>query len=295
MDKLKLAIIQHKAQPNEINTNLDLGLKYINEAKKMGADLVLFPEMWSNAYAPPFEGAFDNPTDINFEEERHRWLKAAVDEESYYILDFKELCKNLKIGAVITYLSKGEKAPQNTALVIDKEGNSIMKYSKVHTCDFSLERLLESGTEFKVCDFYGIKLGVMICYDREFPESARVLMLKGAEIILVPNACDMNPARINQLSTRAFENMVAIAMSNYPRIGWGRSSAFNPIVFDENGYVDNKIFMADDKNEGIFIVEFDMGSIREYRKNETWGNAYRKVNSYCSLLDKEVKEPFIRN
>lgn len=63
----------------------------------------------------------------------------------------------------------------------------------------------------------------MICYDREFPESARILMLKGAEIILVPNACDMKPGRINQLSTRAFENMVGLAMTNYSDKKWGNS------------------------------------------------------------------------
>ena len=47
-----------------------------------------------------------------------------------------------------------------------------VKYSKVHTCDFADERNVESGKEFKVCDFEGIKLGIMICYDREYPENA---------------------------------------------------------------------------------------------------------------------------
>ena len=46
-----------------------------------------------------------------------------------------------------------------------------MKYSKVHTCDFADEKCLESGNEFKVCDFHGIKIGVMICYDREYSKS----------------------------------------------------------------------------------------------------------------------------
>ena len=71
-----------------------------------------------------------------------------------------------------------------------------MKYSKVHTCDFADERDVESGKEFKVCDFEGIQLGIMICYDREYPESARILMLKGAEVILVPNDCGSMQARI---------------------------------------------------------------------------------------------------
>lgn len=60
----------------------------------------------------------------------------------------------------------------------------------------------------------------MICYDREFPESARVLMLKGAELILVPNACPIDPARFHQLAARAYENMTGVAMANYrPQAG----------------------------------------------------------------------------
>ena len=63
----------------------------------------------------------------------------------------------------------------------------IFEDAKVHNCDFADERNVESGKEFKVCDFEGIQLDTMICYDREYPESARILMLKGAGVILIPN------------------------------------------------------------------------------------------------------------
>lgn len=70
-----------------------------------------------------------------------------------------------------------------------------LHYSKVHTCDFDLEKVLSSGDDFYVTDLDigkgTVKIGSMICFDREFPESARILMLKGAEIILAPNACPM--------------------------------------------------------------------------------------------------------
>lgn len=295
MKSFKVGLVQEKAFANNIDMNLKIGLEYVKKGKELGVDIVLFPEMWSNGYNPPYEDAFDNPFDERYEEERKKWLEEAIDEESNYVKSFREVAKELKIGVVITYLSKGEKAPQNTALVIDKTGEILMKYSKVHTCDFSLEALLQGGEEFNVCDFNGVKLGVMICYDREFPESARILMLKGAEIILVPNACDMNPARLNQLSTRAFENMVGVAMANYPGEKWGYSCAYSPIVFDENGnYIDNNIVKANSLEEGIIVAEFDLDDIRDYRKSETWGNAYRKVKAYGKLIDKEVEEPFIR-
>lgn len=295
MRNFKIGLVQEKAVANDIDMNLKLGLKYVKKGKELGVDIVLFPEMWSNGYNPPYEDAFNNPFDESYEKERKKWLEEAIDEESNYVKSFREIAKELQIGVVITYLSKGKKAPQNTALVIDKTGEILMKYSKVHTCDFSLEALFQGGEEFKVCDFNGVKVGIMICYDREFPESARILMLKGAEIILVPNACDMNPARINQLSTRAFENMVGVAMANYPGEKWGNSCAYSPIVFDESGnYIDNNIVKANSIDEGIIVAEFDLDKIRDYRRNETWGNAYRKVKAYDKLIDNEVEEPFIR-
>lgn len=295
MYRLKIAMVQQKAIPNDTNANLQLALQYVDNACRMGADLVLFPEMWSNAYTPPFEGAFDNPLHSDFGKERDIWLQNAVAADSEYVMALRTVARELHIGICATYLSKTTSKPQNTAIIIDRNGDVILDYAKVHTCDFSLEKLLQSGTEFKVCKFDAVQIGVMTCYDREFPESARVLMLKGAEIILVPNACDMDPARINQLSTRAFENMVGIAMANYPAINWGCSCAFSPITFDENGnYLDNTIVKASDISQQILIAEFDLDQIRDYRKSETWGNAYRKPQAYADLLSCEVNEPFIR-
>lgn len=295
MHRLKIAMVQQKAEPNDTNANLQLALQYVDKAYRMGADLVLFPEMWSNAYAPPFDGAFDNPLHSGFDKERDIWLQNAITIDSEYVMALRNIAKELHIGICATYLSKTISKPQNTAVIIDRNGDIILDYAKVHTCDFSLEKLLQCGNKFKVCQFDGVQIGVMICYDREFPESARVLMLKGVEIILVPNACDMNPARINQLSTRAFENMVGIAMANYPATNWGNSCAFSPIIFDKNGnYLDNTIIKATDTAQQILIAEFDLDNIRAYRKSETWGNAYRKPQAYADLLSYEVNEPFIR-
>lgn len=296
MSAMKIALVQKRAVPNHPKRNSELAVRYIGEASCLGADLVLFPEMWSNGYAPPFDGAFDDPTDPAFEKERKEWLENAVTIESGYVTAVKDAAAKYKIGVCATFLSKTEGKFQNTAIVIDRSGKILLNYAKVHTCDFSLEKLLQHGSEFRVCDFEGVQIGVMICYDREFPESARVLMLKGAEIILVPNACDMNPLRLNQLSTRAFENMVGVAMANYPGKGWGGSRAFSPVVFDKNGNcLDNVIIKANDVLEDILIAEFDMDRMRAYRERETWGNAYRKPEAYTDLVRFEVKAPFIRD
>ena len=96
----------------------------------------------------------------------------------------------------------------------------ILHYSKVHICAFDDEKVLSAGEDFNVGELdFGrgtVKIGSMICFDREFPESARILMLKGAELILAPNACPMEINRLSALRTRAYENMVAVATCNYP-------------------------------------------------------------------------------
>ena len=156
--------------------------------------------------------------------------------------------------------------------------------------------LVEAGNEFMVCSFDGIKIGVMICYDREYPESARMLMLKGAEIILVPNDCGSMRPRIQALSTRAYENMVGIAMANANGENAGCSCAYSPICWDKNGIcLDNTITLADEMTEGLLYADFDMDAIRDYRSREMMGNTFRKVVAYKELLDATISEPFIRD
>lgn len=160
-----------------------------------------------------------------------------------------------------------------------------------------MEAYTEPGTKFKTCELdYArgkVKLGTMICFDRDFPESARVLMLQGSEIILVPNACHMSKIRLEQLKVRAYENMVGIVTVNYANHG-GKSSAYSPIVRNINKHeLDSELLVMNDK-ENIKIVQFNMSEIREYRSRETLGDAYRKPNAYKLLITNTVRKPFIR-
>lgn len=273
----RVAIVQNKHIKSDCKTNTKSGLDYLEAAKSKGADIVLFPECFITGYHFPISN------------------EDALADDSQYIQEFCDNAKKLKIGAVVTSFTKGEMKPRNSAFVVDKQGRILMKYSKVHTCDFADESMLEGGDEFSVCDFDGVKIGIMICYDREYPESARVLMLKGAELILVPNDCEGMKPRLQALSTRAYENMVGVAMANPAGEKAGNSCAFSPIVWDRLGNcVDNIIVMADELTEDILMAEFDMAKIREYRNNEMMGNTFRKVKAYGELQNSEIKEPFIR-
>ena len=281
--KLKVAMVQYDANEPNIDFNTKVAMKYIKEAKKSGAGFVLFPECFLTAYCCPdiVEGLLPLG-ELENDSEFIGWCNSAVTEEEEHVLQIRKLAKELQIGVVITAFTKGEKYPQNTAFIIDRNGDIILKYSKVHTCDFDWERYLESGQEFKVCKFDGVNIGVMICYDREYPESARELMLQGAEIIFNPNCCGGMEPRLKELSVRAMENMVGVAMANPPAPGMGRSAAFNPMVWGENGEVlDNTIIVAEEFFEGIVYAEFDIDVIRKYRENEDLGK-FRKPRAYKS-------------
>ena len=296
MKTLTVATVQYNCTLPDQKLNTEIGLRYVREAKTLGADIVLFPECWITAYAFPDIAETKLPqTEIENHPDFKSWYDAALDENSEPIKLFQDIAKELSIGIVITGFTKGVKRPQNSAFVIDRNGAILLKYSKVHTCDFGTERMLESGTEFKVCDFDGVKIGIMICYDREYPESARILMLKGAEIILVPNDCGTMKPRLQVLSTRTYENMVGIAMANPPGENAGCSCAFSPVHWDHNGKsVDNTIMIADEMTEGIFLATFDLDELRSYRSKEMMGNTFRKVHAYKELLSDKVEEPFIR-
>lgn len=289
MNLLKIALLQI-APCNTINKNIDKGIEYCRKAKEMGADIALFPEMWSNGY-----NIYNRPID--------EWKAEAVSIDSVFVNSFGSTAKELNMAIGVTLLEKYKKAPRNTFVLFDRFGERKLVYAKVHTCDFDVERNLTAGDDFYVTALNtacgDINVGAMICYDREFPESARILMLKGAELILVPNACPMEINRLSQLRGRAYENMLAIATCNYPEIVPdcnGGSSVFDGVVYlpEMDGSRDTCILQADGK-EGIYIAELDLEQLRHYRENEVHGNAYRHPKKYGLLVDTKIDKPFVRN
>lgn len=271
-----------------LEENLEKGVEYCRRAKAAGADIALFPEMWSCGYS--------------ISEDIHTLRETAVAADGEFVASFGSLAAELNMAIGITFLESYEPLPKNTICLFDRFGKMQLKYSKVHTCDFGDECRLTAGDDFYVAHLDtvngSVKVGAMICYDREFPESARILMLKGAEIILVPNACPMEINRLSQLRARAYENMVGIATANYPKGKPdcnGHSSAFDGIAYrpDEEGSRDMLVIEAGEA-EGIYMADFPVDELREYRKSEVHGNAYRKPWIYYPLVSEEIKGPFIR-
>ncbi len=289
MSSLQVALLQLAASEDNMEANIAKGEAFCRQARRLGADVALFPEMWNIGYE------FFDPYQP---EQRDAWYAKAIYPGHPYIQHFQQLARNLYMVIGLTYLEQWQGAPRNTISLIDRNGNLALTYAKVHTCDFDREADLTAGDQFPVCDLDtaagSVRTGAMICFDREFPESARALMLGGAEIILIPNACEMETNRISQLRTRAFENMTGVALANYSRPQQnGHSLAFDGMAFDETGSRDMLLIEAGE-HEGIYLARFDLDQLRAYRAAEVWGNAFRKPQTYAALTSMQVDEPFSR-
>lgn len=290
--ELNIALLQMTGCGLNRDASRDKGELFCRRAQTMGADIALFPEMWSVGMT------FYDPKHAN---DRDLWQAQAIGRDDLFIQHFRSLAKELNMAIALSYLEKGEGAPHNSVSLIDRGGEIVLTYAKVHTCEFDVESALAPGDGFPVGEVETlagkVKIGFMICYDREFPESARMLMLQGAEIILTPNACTLDDHRIGQFKARAFENMVGVAMTNYaaPQNN-GHSVAFDAVVYPiPDGESRDTTIVQAGEEEGVYVAAFDLDSIRSYRERETWGNAYRRPRLYDLLTNEMVDPPFVRS
>jgi N-carbamoylputrescine amidase len=300
---LTVALLQLLSHGKDQEANLAKGDAACRQARERGADIALFPELWNIGYTD-FPGCPQDFDQLGAEspeqlEARARWQAQAIDRDGPFVQHFRRLARDLEMAIALTYLERWPGAPRNSVSLIDRRGEIVLTYAKVHTCDFSLEAACTPGAGFFVAPLdtpHGpVQAGAMICYDREFPESARILMLQGAELVLTPNSCPLEANRLGQFRARAFENMLGVAMANYPAPQQnGHSVAFDGRAFEPNGRSRETLVVEAGELEGIYLAGFDLAALRAYRQRETWGNAFRRPHRYGLLTASEVAAPFVR-
>jgi predicted amidohydrolase len=250
---LRIALLQLTAARRDLAANLAKGERALRDAAAAGADLALFPELWSIGFGP-FE-----PAD-------------ALPRESPAVQGFGRLARELRMAIGLTYLEATAAGPRNALALFDRSGAEVLRFAKVHLCPWDPpDTDCTPGDGFPVCTLDTaagpVRTGAMICFDREFPESAKLLALEGAELALVPNACTLElrddplgALRLEQLRARAWENLFAVALANYaaPQQD-GRSVAYYP---------DGGTACLADEREQIVHVDLDLERVRAYRKRE---------------------------
>jgi N-carbamoylputrescine amidase len=276
---LRVALLQLAGCGLDLEASLAKGEDACRRAAAAGADLALFPECWSTGYL-----AFDAADRAR----RAAWLASALASDAPYVLRFAALARELGLAIGVTYLERTAGAPRNALALFDRTGARVLDYAKAHLCPWGPpDTECSPGNAFPVATLAtraagGVAVGAMICFDREFPETARLLMLGGAELVLVPNACELGASapvvgdlRLAQLRARAFENLVAIATANYAAPEQdGHSCVYLP-----NGAP----AVLAGASEEIVLADLDLAALRAFRRAEAGRNAARRPSLYSPI------------
>jgi predicted amidohydrolase len=255
---MKLAMAQLKNE-GSIEQNLSRSIKAIQDAAENGADLILFPEVHLTDFFPQYPGR------------EVRKYGTLIDSD--IVVAFKDACAKSKIAAVPNIYLKENGKFYDASIFIDKTGEIIGIQKMVHVAQaekfYEQDYYEPSDTGFLVFDTELGKIGIVVCFDRHYPESIRTESLMGAELILIPTVnTKSEPLEMFEWEVRvqAFQNSVAIAMCN--RVGTEDDMIFagESIVVDANG---NVIVKADD-TEGLVFAEIDLSTVGKVRSEKPY-------------------------
>lgn len=249
--QFKIALVQYQSVLGDLQKNVDRAVEMVREAAAKGAKIVCFPEMFNTGYNFQLIGdGFHNCGETIDGHTITRLQKVAKECACYVI-------------APITLEKKVKGVFYNAAVVIDDEGVVLGDYSKHHL--WAAERYyFHAGEDIPVFDTKYGKIGVMICYDAGFPETARVLTLKGAELIFMPSAWriqDWDMWNLN-IPQRALENTLYVAGVN--RFGHEDDLYMfgNSKVADWRGRI---IAESKEEKEEIVYAEIDLDQLTKAR------------------------------
>lgn len=214
-------------------------------------DLAVLPELWPVGY-------------FRF----HRYEQDAESLGGNTVTTIREVAarRNMFIlgGSFVERAEEGKL--QNTAFLVDPDGNVAMTYRKMHVFGYHSREaaLLTAGDSVSVAKTPFVNVGATTCYDLRFPELYRELVDGGAEIVLVSSAWPK--ARLEHWSVlnraRAIENQAYVVACNMAGIDDGTSLAGSSMVVDPWG----EIVARADKEEKVLFAELDMKRLRDLRE-----------------------------
>ena len=264
---MKIALVQPKLVDN-MAENLANALCSMETAASKGASVVCFPEIQLTPFFPQYSSL-----DVS---------GYAIDIDHELIKQLREKCRELKIVGFPNIYLQEDANRFDASPVIDSDGSLLGISKMVHIaqvpCFYEQDYYTPSDSGFQVFDTSVGKIGVVICFDRHYPESSRTCVLKGAQLIIIPTAnTKVEPLEMFEWELRvpAMQNGVFLAMCN--RVGLEGEMDFcgESIVVDPNGDV---IAKADD-TEQILYAELDFSMIDAARKARPF-LALRRPESY---------------
>ncbi len=262
---ITLSIYQGSSKLGDKESNVSKMKGLMADAKAKGADVLVFPELFSTGYTLP-----------------HDLMKQLAEKRFGFL--FKELSEHAlstSIAVLYGYPELGEDGQlYNSAQFIDKEGKSLANYRKTHLWidDTKTEAVFTPGDSVATFSYCGFKIGLLICYDVEFSEMVRILGMKGVELVLAPVAVANNTAfsDTRQLTDylipgHAVENRVHIAYVNF----CGRPFFGNSKVFDSTGA---KVLDLGEDDEGVFSVVLERNKKNSNHLRDRRPELYKRLD-----------------
>lgn len=230
--------------------------KFARLAAAQGAQFVVTPEGF-------LEGYVGNEK-ANKDLTRERYFDVGEPVNGPYYRKAQALAAELNIYLALGFAERRGEEMFNSMAVFGPDGKLVTKYSKMHTADD--EPFNAKGSELTVAETPLARFGTLICYDRQLPETARVLAIKGAQMILVPAWGSKGETNEIMMRTRAYENSVWVAFVHPERV----------MVIDPGGKI-----VAQDTGSGDEVVTT---TIRLDRRIGSGPIRHRRPEVYRDIL-----------
>jgi len=252
-DKLKLALVQMNSGSWNAHENVDKAVGYVDQAAKDGSELITVPEFFNHPYV--------------FQYRDYKYLDYAEKADGYAISTMRQRAKAHGVHIVATILEEeGPGVYYDASFVIDPNGEVLGKYRKVHPAAVrSLEKIyFRPGNRYPIFDIRGWKVGINICYDHFFPETARATAVAGAELILGPFAAPAQYIWEHLMRVRAWENGVYLAPCN--KVGPEGDWVFHgtSMVVAPTGEI---VVQAGSEEDEIIHTELDRSVVYQTRRS----------------------------
>ncbi len=250
--------------------NLDRAEALVREAAGKGANIILLQELFATPYFCP-------------DQDSKYFALAEVGEGGPVVSRFADLAKELGVVLPISFYERANNAYFNSIAIADADGAVLGVYRKSHIPQgpgYEEKFFFSPGdTGFKAWDTAFGRIGVAICWDQWFPECARSMALKGAEILFYPTAigCEPHKPEINSkdhwqraMQGHAATNMVGLVASN--RIGAEVNESCTMTFYGHSFIADGtgeKLAEMDGETPGVALASFDLDAMRAVRAG--WG------------------------
>ncbi len=257
----------------DVDQNIATAERLVREAAKRGAQVILIQEL------------FETPYFCIEQDSRHLRVATSV-ADNRAIRHFAPIARELGVVLPISFFEKAHNSYFNSIAILDADGANLGVYRKAHIPNgpgYQEKNYFSPGdTGFKVWETKYARIGVGICWDQWFPETARSMALMGAELLLFPTAIGSEPPPALPVNSRdhwqrtqqghAAANLMPVIVSN--RIGTERACQ-NPeqlyIRFYGSSFIADatgaKVAEADEEHEAVLTAKFDLAEIEELRNN----------------------------